>query len=420
MLQTLVNKLQNFRPQSASLRNVLKLAGGTAGSQLITIAASPIFTRLYGPASFGLLATFTSILALLSIVSSLSYQLAIAVPEDENEAIDLVWLCLALVAISTVLTALGAIFVGDNLAHWLNQTSLKPLLWLLPAGVCLNGLYQSLSYWAIRHRDFGLLAQTRFRQSVFGVMTTLAISPLGTIGLIMGQLVSQSSGFIYLLSKNAGSLLLRPITPYILVQTLLRYRHFGIFSSLASLVNSIGQQVPNLILATAFGTELLGELALSQRLLLVPASLIGSSVSQVFLSNAAVAYRVGVLPPLIRNATGKLIIVGLLASVLVCFGLTPMMPVIFGQNWVETQSIMPTLIPLFLGQLTISPISMAFIAAEANKKDLLGQLALSFMRIAPLLIGISVGLEFRSVLIVYSLASLAGYICYGFLLVKSI
>ena len=71
MLQALGNRLQRFKPQSASVRNVLKLAGGTAGSLVITVAAAPILTRQYGPESFGVLATFASILALLNVVSSL-------------------------------------------------------------------------------------------------------------------------------------------------------------------------------------------------------------------------------------------------------------------------------------------------------------------------------------------------------------
>jgi hypothetical protein len=45
---------QRLKPQSASNRNVLKLAGDTAGSQVITVSAAPIRTRLYGPESFGL------------------------------------------------------------------------------------------------------------------------------------------------------------------------------------------------------------------------------------------------------------------------------------------------------------------------------------------------------------------------------
>jgi hypothetical protein len=74
---------QRLKPQSASSRNVLKLAGGTAGSQVISVAAAPILTRLYGPESFGGLAMFVSLLSLLNLVGSLSYKLDIPLPEDD-------------------------------------------------------------------------------------------------------------------------------------------------------------------------------------------------------------------------------------------------------------------------------------------------------------------------------------------------
>jgi O-antigen/teichoic acid export membrane protein len=132
LILNLGDKLSRLKPPSASVRDVLKLAGGTAGSQVITVAATPIITRLYGPESFGVLATFASILALLNVVSSLRYELAIAVPEDDDEAITLVWLCFVLVAISTALTALGVVLLRNQLVGWLQQPVLKPLLWLLP------------------------------------------------------------------------------------------------------------------------------------------------------------------------------------------------------------------------------------------------------------------------------------------------
>jgi O-antigen/teichoic acid export membrane protein len=412
--------VQRLKPQSASSRNVLKLAGGTAGSQVISVAAAPILTRLYGPESFGVLATFASILALLNVVSSLRYELAIAVPEDDDEAVALVWLCFALVAVSTGLTALGVLLLGDQLVAWLNEPALKPLLWLLPVGVLLSGVYQPLSYWAIRRKQFGLLAQTKFRQSIFGVATNLAAAPLGTIGLLLGQIVSQSVGFVAILRQSAALLLRPAITPAVLVRTLRRYSHFGIYSSPAGLINTIGNQVPTLIFASAFGAAQLGQLALAQRLLLLPAGLIGSSVGQVFLSQAADRYRAGTLPELIRKTSRKLLLYGLAAATVACLGLAPLMPVIFGAQWEPTRSIIPILIPLFLGQLTISPLSMALIASQANKADMLAQLCLAMVRIFSLFAGLLLGFGFEKTLTGYSLSCLVGYCIYGLILLKSV
>ncbi len=402
---------QRLKPQSASSLNVLKLAGGTAGSQVITVASSPILTRLYGPESFGVLATFTSILALLNVVSSLRYELAIAVPEDDEEAVALVWLCFGLVAISTGLTALGVLLLGDQLVAWLNEPALKQLLWLLPVGVLLSGVYQPLSYWAIRRKQFGLLAQTKFRQSIFGVATNLAASPLGTIGLLLGQIVSQSAGFVAILHQSAWFLLRPTVTPVMLKQTLNRYSHFGIYDSPAGLINAIGNQVPNLIFASAFGMVQLGQLALAQRLLLLPAGLIASSVGQVFLSQVAEQYRAGSLQQLVRRASRRLLLYGLGAVIVVMFVMAPLIPLLFGQEWEPTKRIMALLIPAFLGQLVVSPLSNAFTGSQKMRMGLIFQFTLMAIRLAPLFL-FSFSTSFYFTLTAYSLATALGYAVY--------
>lgn len=409
--------LQRFKPQSASVRNVLKLAGSTAGAQVFSFAAAPIVTRLYGPESYGVLATFLSLLGLISIVSSLRYELAIAVPEDDDEAIALVWLCFVLVGISTALTALGVVLLGDQLVSWLRQPALKPLLWLLPVGVLLSGIYLPLSYWAIRRKQFGLLAKTQFRQSLLGIATNLAAAPLGTIGLLLGQIVSQSSGCLAIMRLSFVDLWNCPnASPDGLFKALRRYGHFGIYSSPAGLINTIGNQLPNLIFASAFGAAQLGQLALAQRLILLPAGLISSSVAQVFLSQAAERYRAGTLPALMRQAGKKLLIYGVTTALLISFFVAPLMPLLFGYEWQPTRWIIPLLIPLYLGQLVMSPLSMAFVVSELNTNDMVAQIGLALIRVGVLMACIRVGFSFQHVIFSYSIACFAGYALYGLML----
>lgn len=414
--------VQRFRPQSPTVRNVLKLASGTAGSQVMTVAAAPILTRLYGPESFGVLATFASILAMLNEVSSLRYELAIAVPENEDDAIELVWLCFVLVAISTLITALWVGVLGNQLASWLHQPALKPLLWLLPVGVFLTGVFCPLSYWAIRRKQFGLLAKAKFRQSIYGLIINLVSAPLGTIGLLLGQVVSQSAGFVAIFRWSAADLLQRQRTkPIAFLKTLKRYSHFGIYTSAASLINTIGSQVPILIFASAFGAAKLGQLALAQRLLLLPAGLIGGSVGQVFLSQASDRYRIGTLTLMVKQASKRLMLYGLIIAVLASVIFAPMMPLLFGDEWRPTSWIIRLLCPLFLGQLIVSPLSMAFLAAEKNKSEFYAQSLLMGIRILPIIIATSIArVDFATALSVYSVTALIGYLVYLMILMNTL
>ncbi len=421
MLRSLGEKLDHLKPQSKSVRNILKLAGGTAGSQAITVAVSPILTRLYVPESFGILATFMSILALLRVVSSLSYELAIAVPEDDEEAIAVVWLCIVLVIISTVVTVLVVFFAGSQLAGLLREPSLKPMLWLLPVSVLAIGVYSPLSYWAIRRKQFGLLAKTRFEQSIFGVLASLLAAPLGTIGLLLGQVLSQGCGFLSILRQSGGLLFANFNNPlYRFKNFIFRYKKFGIYSTLARLINLVGSEVPNFLFVSAFGATDLGYLALAQRLLLLPAGLIGNSVAQVFLGQASEKHRSGLLRSYVLQIGFRLLFVGTLVSILVCYGIAPLVPFVFGEQWINVKILFPILVPLFIGQIVVSPLSMAFIVSENNRIEIFAQIGQALPRIIALISSIKLGASFDQSLLSYSIGSLVGYTLYACVLIAAL
>jgi O-antigen/teichoic acid export membrane protein len=414
VLGQLREHLQRFKPQSASVRNVLKLAGGTAGSQVITVAAAPILTRLYGPESFGVLATFASILALLNVVSSLRYELAIAVAEDDDEAIALVWLCFVLVAISTALTALGVALLGNHLVGLLDQPALKPLLWLLPVGVLLTGVYQPLSYWAIRRKQFGLLAQTKFRQSIFGVATNLVAAPLGTIGLLLGQIVSQSSGV-----KSLFIDIPRP-SKFITVaaKSFISYRDLGAPSVLAGLINTAGSQMPVLLIAGYYGASDLGVLNVTQRLSLLPASLVATSTSQVFLQRIAAAQSTSEVKILFKLATNRLCRLGVFFCLSIAAS-SPFLPIILGKEWVRGSLILLYLTPLLFAQIALVPLGVAFEARRKMREGIAAQLLLNLFKVLPLLILLSLfKSNFSVAVLIYSLGAGLGYLIY-FLILKT-
>ena len=403
-----------FKPKSVSSRNVLKLAGGTAGSQIITVAAMPILTRLYGPESFGLLASFASILALLNVVSSLRYELAIAVPEDDNEAVALVLLCFALVAFSTGLTGLGLLLFGDQLVGWLNEPAFKPLLWLLPVGVFLSGVYQPLSYWTIRCKKFGLLAKTKFRQSIFGVSTNLVSAPLGTTGLLLGQIVSQSAGLgSFFMSFKTQVDLQRMNYIYRLKKAFVKNINYLIFNLPAGLISALHNQLPILLLSSAFETSLLGQFFFAQKLIVLPATVISQSVAQVFLSNAPEKYREGVLHTFIASSAKKLLKYAFASALPLAVFLPWASNFIFGPRWANLTTIIPILIPIYISTLVASPYAMTLVAARKNNVSLLTQLVILVIKILPLSIAINLlELPFYSCLAVFAVSVSFSYIIY--------
>ena len=130
---------------------------------------------------------------------------------------------LPLVFISTALTAL-AVLLAINLRVGCKIPFLKPFLWMWT-------LYQPLSYWAIRRRMFGLLAKTTLSQSIFSVLTTFLAFPLGSTGMLFGQ-ISMKIYIVSIIRPCVQSLFIISPSQSILTSVLFKYKNFSIYDIL--------------------------------------------------------------------------------------------------------------------------------------------------------------------------------------------
>ena len=67
-------------------RNVVVLASGTMVSQVIILIALPFITRLYSPTEYGVYSMYTSIISIMLMLVSFSYENAITLPEEDKMA----------------------------------------------------------------------------------------------------------------------------------------------------------------------------------------------------------------------------------------------------------------------------------------------------------------------------------------------
>ena len=81
--------IKSLKPKSEFSRNVFTLMTGTTIAQAIPIAISPILTRIYTPEDFGLLALFLAITIIIGSIANGRYELAIMLPEKDEDAINI-------------------------------------------------------------------------------------------------------------------------------------------------------------------------------------------------------------------------------------------------------------------------------------------------------------------------------------------
>ena len=384
-------------PGGRFARSVTLLAGGTALGQAVTVLASPILTRLYKPEDFGILAVYSSILGILSVIASWRYELAIPLPEQDEDAVNLVVLSLGIVVLMSLIVGLGAWLLGRYVVLWLNAPGLQPYLWLLPIGILLVGSYQVFNYWAVRRQAFGVIARTKLHQGLGAVLTQIACGFLKSeqMGLIVGQIVGQSAGGITLalLFRNQKFTNLHISSVRCVAK---RYARFPKLSILPAFVNAVGLQLPIVALNAFYGSAVTGWFALTQKILGVPLSIISHSTSQVLLGHAASHRRLRYeMEPLFWKTIRQQSLLGLPLALLI--PLAPLLfPIIFGYTWRESGIYaavwLPSLIANFIasptgGFLDILERQDLFLVREASRLVILGGVTCIsvFLKVQPLI-----------------------------------
>lgn len=371
-------KLEKLLPKNRFARAVSVLAGGTAGAQLIVIAASPILTRLYSPEDFGLLAVYAAILGILSVIASLRYQLAIPVPESEEEAASIATLSLLLVCFTVLCSSLALWFFGNQLVNLLNTPDLSIYLWLIPLGLFLAGTYQVLQYWAIRQKAFSNIAGTRLTQSSGMVIIQVGGYALGPVALLIGRVVGQSFGVFGLgklaFMKNRASF--RSVNKESITNVAKTYKNFPLIGTWTGLTSSAGMNLPPLLIAAFLGASSAGLFSLAHRVLSQPMAIIGKAISDAFYQRAAEANRAGDLGEAVESVYSTLVKLALAPAITIFLVIPDVFVIVFGDGWTTAGEVARWMTPWLFFQFVVSPCTGIYPIIDRHDIALRFQLSL--------------------------------------------
>jgi len=386
------------RLRSGFLGDVLKLSAGTLGGRLIALAALPVITRLYSPEDFALLAIYLALVGTLAVAACLRLEVAIPLVESEGEAAALLVLALSVLALVTALLTLPALLMPDRVAAGLGAPALAPYLWLVPAGVAMAGSYSALQFWATRARRFGAIARTRVGQAAAGVSAMLALGWAGIVpfGLLLGNMLNIGAGGVSLaasaLARDGARL--RAVSLRHLAPAFRRNHRYPLFSTPEALFNVAGVQIPVLLIAAHAGAEA-GFLLLAMQVMMAPMTLLGSSISQVYVSRAPTEYREGRLAAFTLAIMRRLVLVGV-GPLMLAGALAPVVfPWLFGAGWARAGEIVPWLVPWMALQFIASPVSMVMFVVGRQRAMLV--LTTSGMILRTAFVLAAINLDFATV-----------------------
>jgi O-antigen/teichoic acid export membrane protein len=277
---------------------VATVAGGAAGAQALTLLATPLLTRTFGPDQFGVLGTFVAVAGILGAIAALRLDLAIAVPADERSALDVATAGLVATA------GMSLVAFAATLALALTVSGALPTSWtgialgLLPATIAATGVFQVANQVLARASRYQAMATSQLlRSGAANGWPLLARWPASDAGaLILGAVLGQLAAVARALTAT------RVVHPGWLgaprrwtdVATQFRsHRAFTVFGSAQALTNALNQAVPVLMLAALFDATSVGYYVLAQRLLVAPVNLVGQSLRQVLYPRLGAAMATG-------------------------------------------------------------------------------------------------------------------------------
>lgn len=294
--RTALGRFRDALARRPFLKNVSIMLGGAAGGQLVSVLLSPVLTRLYSPQQFGILSVYSAALAILVVIASLRYEMALPLARTDEDAVNLMMVCLCALAATTTVVGLA---VGLPSAHRIEAWWPSPLfsersgiyrILLVLGYVWLGGYFIAL-YAATRAGAFPAIAKTRLGQGVVGPLAQIGLGLLGAgaPGLLLGFIAGQSAGTIGLFHHVATERRsVRARLSWRRMRELAgRYRRFPLVSSWAALIDALGSsQLLYLLISLQYSARIAGFIFLVERVVSRPLAIVGTSILQVFVGEA--------------------------------------------------------------------------------------------------------------------------------------
>jgi O-antigen/teichoic acid export membrane protein len=364
----LLHRLHVMLGRRPFLKNVSIMLTGSAAGQTVSIALSPILTRLYTPEQFGILSVYSALLTILVVVASLRYELALPLAASDEDAINLVAICGCVLILTTAVIAVAAfVFPEETLeAIWptpINSWRVAGYRGLLVLGfLCLGGYFIAL-YLATRQNAYRTIARTRLYQGIVGPLTQIGLGAAGAgaPGLLIGSILGQSTGTLSLFYRvlHPRRELLRTISLRRMAALARRYCRFPLIASWSALLDVAGgNQLLYLIVSTEYSARIAGFIFLAERIVARPLSLVGTSILQVFVGEAGKT--VAADPDLLRRRFYQVVSRQfLLAAMWVGFANLAavfLFARVFGTNWGDAVIYLQAMSVCYLAQAVVLPV----------------------------------------------------------------
>jgi O-antigen/teichoic acid export membrane protein len=374
-------------------RGVITIMSGTILSRIIVFATIPFLTRLFTPSDFGVLAIFGLIVGSMGTLITGRYEAAIVLPESDEEAVNILGVCIGLATINSALLFVIFYYCTEAVAIFFGAPELIPWLYWAPLCSWAIGIFTALRRWNSRTDDFKWISIANV-----GDVGALAITQIGVgllfrgvlTGLMLGPFAGRLTGAAILLLralKSDGPLIRRSLNFRVAVDQAKRYLRFPLYDLPASMLGTLSREMPTGILGIFFVTQWVGLYSIANRILSVPLQVLGGSIAQVYLPVALDAKRSGRLDSFTLTIFDRLLSISFTPMLVVAIGAPELISTLLGERWLMAGEILQYLMPSLLMVFIASPLSEVFSVLERQQEKLVFNIALFITRLISLVVG---------------------------------
>jgi O-antigen/teichoic acid export membrane protein len=367
-------------------RSVGWVLTGTAVAQIVPVLSSLVIARQYLPSEFGTFAGWLGVVSVLAVMLTGRFETSLAVMEDGEPRrfaviSTLYTVILATLAVSLLLL-LWLVMGAPALFPWGMELQLNLVLFVIPVAL-LAAFSETWQSWAAAEGKFRYLSVIRITQAFSIVVLQIGFGELNptadmlAIAHGMGVLVSL---FVAWLIMPLGYF---PDKLFPVVLEFWRAQHrFPKLSLPAGVINTVAAQLPILIVATRFGADVAGLLAMTVKVLGAPIGLLGRAVLDVFKRHASEAFRTrGECRAEYLRMFKVLGLASIAFSCVMFFISESLFALVFGENWRVSGTIAFWMLPLFAMRFMASPLSYMVYIVGKQHLDLIWQVVLLMLTI---------------------------------------
>jgi lipopolysaccharide exporter len=340
-------------------KNTVVLTAGTLIAQIIGISVTPILSRIYTPSDYGLLAIFSAFVAICSTLITMRYETRILLPKSEEESKKIMQLVILMsIFIGGILILLSSYLVSESLLKIMRLSELGPWINTAIAASVATAIIGVITNWLNRLTKYVTISILRILQASLSAIAGL------TFGITMmneGLLYAQSVALLLTLIVViviAHTSINKKISFAELMNTAKIHKRAPLYLLPTAIVDIVTLQLPFFLISIWFSNTMTGNYRMAYSLLLLPASLVGTSIAQIFAQKYSNIWPDATASKLILIKTWKYLAV---------FGFVPMITIILfgeqifekalGKDWIQAGQIASVMAPMVFASLIHSPTS---------------------------------------------------------------